>query len=310
MTWSLLRGEFAVVLLEELVGVQFLGPLEPRVDGGGPRRQAERGDPGLHRRAAVHLAEHRQRHTSSTHSWSAPPVWNRSFGPRAGLNRGVLRGVRVVAVDAVVPHPAALRQVPVPGHAAVRPVLVVAVLRAVALGAQRHHLRVRQRLAVREPQRGVPVGRVVARRCTTGSRACRSEPWWKVASGDAQFASGVRGLGCVAGRARNENGLPFLVEGARPDSGRARGLADNGRVRRKGRRGMLGRLCGAGLCEFRAHPASACAIAAHARAQNVRALRPPHLAGRTVEIHVISGQTPSNSANPALSLGSGTRTAY
>ena len=46
----------------------------------------------------------------------------------------------------------AVQLVPVPGHAAVCPVPVVAVLRAVALGAQGDGLGVRHRLPVREPE--------------------------------------------------------------------------------------------------------------------------------------------------------------
>ena len=79
---------------------------------------------------------------------------------------GILRSVGIVAMEAVIASAATLGQIPVPGHAAVRPMLIVPKLRPVTLGTERHRFRERQQATVGQLQRAVTILRVM----TTNAR--------------------------------------------------------------------------------------------------------------------------------------------
>lgn len=70
-----------------------------------------------------------------------------------GLHHGKLGNMRIVAIDAVVTDACSPAQIPVTIHASMRTPCVVPDLRAVALGAQVHHVGIRYRTAVGQPQR-------------------------------------------------------------------------------------------------------------------------------------------------------------
>ena len=83
----------------------------------------------------------------------------------------ILGGVGIVAIEAVIPRPPPPSQIPMPGHAAVSPVLIVPKLRPVTLGTERHRFRERQRATIRQLQRAIAILRIMtadARQLTMG----------------------------------------------------------------------------------------------------------------------------------------------
>ena len=177
-------AELLVVLLQELIHRGFIGQLGERRERFRIRGDAECGSESLqHGAAGGAVIAGRRRcagRTAGAGAIAATGCLGRcrcgivhgsmlcgDFGNgnavawrQHGPHEGKFRMMRVVAVDAVVPHAGALGQIPVAVHAAVAAVEVITHRRAVALGAERHHIGKGHAAAIGEVER-VVVFRVV-----------------------------------------------------------------------------------------------------------------------------------------------------
>ena len=148
---------------------------------------------------------------------------------------GILGSVWVVAVETVIASASPLGQIPMPGHATVRPVLIVPKLRPMTLGTQRHRFRERQRATIRQLQRAVAILRIMtadARQLTMG----HFQPLMKLIQVDRQGRVGVRLSKIVTRETLQSDWLTVSVHGSRRDAMWKRWLPNDHGVELGGRR--------------------------------------------------------------------------